>query len=289
MIFVTIENFAIQVGWIKNLNTIKKVIINNQNYFEGTVKLYKQEFYVNSNTGEGVDKVLKKIDPLLFKMSNKLFIPNLLPADVKQELAIIVIEGIRAYNPNKNASLSTFLHIHLHNKIITKINSGNKIRNNASSLSQSNSLPAVCQCGSYKFFINNKNGEEISRECMSCEKIYKKDLKVALKEVPFTEIEDRSASLNKDKCSFEVLIGDDAQIFGHRSSGIEKSETESCIDSICNAISDEKTAEIVRLISLDGLSIKDAAEAVGLSHWAANLKLKRLSSSKKIRDMLKKE
>ena len=45
-------------------------------YFEGNVKLYNEEFYVNTNTGEGVDRVLRKIDPLLFKMSNSLFITN---------------------------------------------------------------------------------------------------------------------------------------------------------------------------------------------------------------------
>ena len=46
------------------------------NYFTGNVRVYNEEFYINANTGEGLDRVLKKIDPLLFKMSNSLFIPN---------------------------------------------------------------------------------------------------------------------------------------------------------------------------------------------------------------------
>ena len=126
------------------------------NHFEGNVKLYNEEFYVNTGTGEGLDRVLKKIDPLLFKMSNSLFIPNYAPEDVKQELAIIAIEGVRSYDSTKNVKLSTFLHIHLHNKIISKIRSKNKLSNNAFSVSENASLPDTCECGggSFKSEIN---------------------------------------------------------------------------------------------------------------------------------------
>jgi RNA polymerase sigma factor (sigma-70 family) len=258
-------------------------------YFQGTVKLYKDEFYVNANTGEGFDKILKKIDPLLFKISNKLFLPNYSPADVKQELAIIVIEGIRAYDPSKNAKLSTFLHVHLHNKIISKINSKNKMRNNATSFSESNTLPLVCECGSSNFYVNRKGGEEVSRECSSCDKIYRKDIRVAKKEICFTDIaskaENSRSQQSADPSSIEDLFGEDSQIFGAKVSDFGRSETEASIDSICESL-DEKTAQIVRLVAIEGLNIKEAAEEAGISPWNANLRLKSLSRKHNIRELL---
>lgn len=158
-------------------------------YFQGNVRLYNEEFYVNSNTGEGLDRVLKKIDPLLFKMSNSLFIPNYAPEDVKQELAILAIEGVRSYDATKNVKLSTFLHIHLHNKIISKIRSKNKLSNNAFSMSEDISLPSTCDCGSADFKVEKKDGVEISRECTSCDKLYRKEIRTAKKEVLFQRLE----------------------------------------------------------------------------------------------------
>ena len=105
-------------------------------YFAGKVKVYNEEFYIDANSGTGLDKVLAKIDPLLFKMSKSLFIPGYSVEDVKQELAILAIEGVRSYDSTKNVKLSTFLHIHLHNKIIAKIRSKNKISNNAFLISE---------------------------------------------------------------------------------------------------------------------------------------------------------
>ena len=259
------------------------------NHFQGNVKLYNEEFYVNTTTGEGLDRVLKKIDPLLFKMSNSLFIPNYAPEDVKQELAIIAIEGVRSYDSTKNVKLSTFLHIHLHNKIISKIRSKNKLSNNAFSVSEDGSLPATCECGSSSFKSEVKDGSEVSRECTSCDKVYKKEIRTAKKEVLFSEIGSRM-SAGSDK-SEEVLfidtVGSEDSVFGNGRAEMESLEAEASIASICDGL-DEKTSQILRLISLEDYSIKDAAEEVGLSPWAANLRLKNLSRNKKIRDMLMK-
>lgn len=254
-------------------------------YFEGNVKLYNEEFYVNANTGEGLDRVLKKIDPLLYKMSNSLFIPNYAPEDVKQELAIIAIEGVRSYDSTKNVKLSTFLHIHLHNKIISKIRSKNKLSNNAFSVSEDISLPSTCECGSTEFKHEKRDGVETSRECLSCDKVYRKEIRTAKKEVLFSEIGARMSANLDEEVLFVDSIGSEDSVFGPIKTSEESLEAETSIDSICNGL-DDKTSKILKLISLEDYSIKDAAEEVGLSPWAANLRLKNLSRNKKIRDML---
>jgi RNA polymerase sigma factor (sigma-70 family) len=256
-------------------------------YFQGNVRLYNEEFYVNSNTGEGLDRVLKKIDPLLFKMSNSLFIPNYAPEDVKQELAILAIEGVRSYDATKNVKLSTFLHIHLHNKIISKIRSKNKLSNNAFSMSEDISLPSTCDCGSADFKVEKKDGVEISRECTSCDKLYRKEIRTAKKEVLFSEIGARMSANLDEEVMFIDSVGNDGSVFSSGKNSEDELEAEASIGSICYGL-DEKTSKILKLISLEDYSIKDAAEEVGLSPWAANLRLKNLSRNKKIRDMLMK-
>jgi len=257
------------------------------NHFQGNVKLYNEEFYVNTNTGEGLDRVLKKIDPLLFKMSNSLFIPNYAPEDLKQELAIIAIEGVRSYDSTKNVKLSTFLHIHLHNKIISKIRSKNKLSNNAFSVSEDVSLPATCECGSNSFKSEVKDGIETSRECTSCDKVYKKEIRTAKKEVLFSEIGTRMSANLDEEVLFIDSVGSEDSVFGNGRAEADTLEAEASIASICDGL-DDKTSKILRLISLEDYSIKDAAEEVGMSPWAANLRLKNLSRNKKIRDMLMK-
>lgn len=253
-------------------------------YFEGNVKLYNEEFYVNTNTGEGVDRVLRKIDPLLFKMSNSLFITNYSQEDLKQELAIIAIEGIRSYDSTKGVKLSTFLHIHLHNKIISKIRSKNKLSNNAFMLSENHSLPATCECGSSIFAIKEVGGEEVSRECTSCDKVYKKEIRIAKREVLFTDAEKKIQS-GEEPQLFVDTISSEGSIFYSGMTDEMYVEAEASISSICDGL-DEKTAKILRMVALEDCSIKDAAEEVGLTSWAANLRLKALSRNKKVRDML---
>lgn len=256
-------------------------------FFAGKVKVYNEEFYIDANSGTGLDKVLAKIDPLLFKMSKSLFIPGYSVEDVKQELAILAIEGVRSYDSAKNVKLSTFLHIHLHNKIISKIRSKNKLSNNAFLISENQSLPDVCECGSSNFKILTKDDLEISRECNSCDKVYKREIRNAKKEVLFSEIDVKidSSSGEDGSVNFINSVADNGSVFSAKISADEQIEIEASIDTICEGL-DEKTSKILKMISLEDYSIKDAAEEVGLSPWAANIRLKNLSKNKKIRDML---
>ena len=104
-------------------------------HFEGTVKVYDEEIHINTTTKKGYERVLQRIDPLLCKMASKTYMPGYNFDDIKQELIVIAVEGVNAFDPKKNVKLSTFLHIHLRNKLISKIKSVNKLSNDAFSLS----------------------------------------------------------------------------------------------------------------------------------------------------------
>ena len=276
MIFVTLKTSVLITG----LNKGDRMA----NLFSGNVKVYNEEIFVDSVTGLGIDRVLKKIDPLLFKMAKSIYIQGYAVEDIKQELAVLAIEGIRSFDASKNVKLSTFLHIHLHNKIISKIRSQNKLSNNASSSIEDSSLPDACDCGSTIFMVETKGGEE-RRECVSCNKLYTKKLKNAKHEIPFSVMDEKVDQNEDGKLLFIDSVPRDNSVFGGNQDSEDEMEISSSIESICQDL-DEKTAKIVRLVCLEDYSIKDAADEVGLSSWAANVRLKNLSKNKKIKDML---
>lgn len=114
--------------------------------FEGTVRMYDEDVYINTATRQGYDRVLERIDPLLCKWASKTYMPGYTFEDIKQELSIIIIEGVNAFDPSKNVKLSTFLHTHLRNKLVSKIKSVNKLSNDAFSLYEE-SVKEICDCG----------------------------------------------------------------------------------------------------------------------------------------------
>ena len=65
----------------------------------------------------------------------------------------------------------------------------------------------------------------------------------------------------------------------------ERIDLELAIEKVSEAV-DEKTYIILRKVCLDGYSIKDAASEVGLTGWAASMRLKKLSKHKLISDIL---
>jgi RNA polymerase sigma factor (sigma-70 family) len=218
--------------------------------FEGIVKVYKEEFYVNTETGVGLDSVLKKIDPLLCMMASKTYIPGYSFEDIKHELVLMAIDGIRSYNPDKQAMLSTFLHIHLNNKLISRIRSENKMSNDA-------------------FGLFEKNSEGDSK------------IRRAREELSFTQC----TPLNEEGLMFEHTVSDEDGLYeSGKAKSVSQIHFEVSLNKLCDKL-DEKTAKIIKLIYFEDYSIKDAAKEVGLSGWAASMRLKNLSKKKYFRDI----
>ena len=83
--------------------------------------MYDEEYEIDHETCKGYEKILSKIDPLVNKYARKLCLFGLDFDDAKQEVVIILLEGVRNYDHSKNVKLSTFLHLHINNKVISKI------------------------------------------------------------------------------------------------------------------------------------------------------------------------
>lgn len=256
--------------------------------FSGTVGVYNETFYINANTGEGFDRLIRKIDPLLYKMSKAFFIAGYSAEDLKQELAIMAIEGVRSFDGTKNVKLSTFLTIHLHNKLISKIRSKNKLSDNATAIGDSCTLPAVCECGSNVFLITEKFGEEVSRECTVCDRVYKKEIRSVKREIGLGDVgvpsKDRDIS---NAVEFIDTVAESDAMYSAIETAEKAVELEASIAAICDSRGmDPEAAKLLRLIGVNDYSIKEAADEIGISLWAATLKIKGLARNRKIRDML---
>jgi RNA polymerase sigma factor (sigma-70 family) len=225
--------------------------------YRAFVDVYDEEYYVDTNTGEGFDKVLAKIDPLLNKFASTMYIPGYKFEDAKSELSIIAIEGIMSFDPHRDIKLSTFLHKHIHNKRISLIKSENKMSNDAFSLHTSDDEPAD-----------------------------KRKIKKAREELYFSQFKplndnDSQPMPFENSISEEGLTGNDSTIIKNK---FDKSEFESSLDKICEKL-DTKTKKIIELMYYEDYSIKDAADEVGLSGWAASMRLKKLASRGHIQDI----
>tara|TARA_Y100000310_G_scaffold328331_1_gene396313 strand:+ start:29 stop:592 length:564 start_codon:yes stop_codon:yes gene_type:complete len=179
--------------------------------------------------------------------------------DIKQELVIIAIDGIRSYDPDKNVKLSTFLHVHLRNKLISKIRSKNKISNDAC---------AVKDMSSY-------NDEDARKSVRS--------------EINFSQISTlRSSSDDEHYSNFIEAVGNENSMYFVRDDSYDRSDFLSALDRLSKHI-DSKTSKIIELVCLNDYSIKDAAAEVGLSGWAASMRLKNLNKNSIIRDIFNKK
>ncbi len=245
--------------------------------FEGTAEVYNESFYINTHTGEGVDKVLKKIDPLLCKMAAKTFIAGSAFEDIKQDLAIMAIEGIKAFNPEKNAKLSTFLTSHLIKKNISKIRSKNKISSDAFHLY--NKDVDICDCGGVILFVDDK------KICNDCGLSYNSKYLRARSELNFSQCGSK-ISESGEEIQFVNSLSEDDALYKNNLSQIKRCLFDLSFEKISSKI-DSKTLKVIELVCYDDYTIKDAAEKVGLSGWAASMRIKKLMKRKYFRDILK--
>jgi DNA-directed RNA polymerase specialized sigma24 family protein len=229
-----------------------------KNTYSGYVEMYDEKVYIDMTTKQGYARVLERIDPLLCKWSSRTYLPGYAYEDIKQELSIIIVEGINAYDHKKKVKLSTFLHTHLRNKLISKIKSVNKLSNDASSLR-----------------------EEPASEGKEDRPKYRK----SREELNFSVMAKVNPNSGEEYCEFQNTLSNSDSLYSEDGTVFERIDLELAIEKIATLV-DDKTYIILRRVCLDGYSIKDAASEVGLTGWAASMRLKKLSKHKLITDML---
>ena len=229
-----------------------------KNAYSGYVEMYDEKIYIDMATKQGYARILERIDPLLCKWSSRTYLPGYTYEDIKQELSIIIVEGINAYNYKKKVKLSTFLHTHLRNKLISKIKSVNKLSNDACSLRE----------------LSVSEGEEEGPK-------YRK----SREELSFSAMAKVDPNSGEEYCEFQNTLSNSDSLYSEDGTVFERIDLELAIEKVADLV-DEKTYVILKKVCLDGYSIKDAASEVGLTGWAASMRLKKLSKYKLITDML---
>lgn len=237
------------------------MIIEEEDKFSGYAKMYNEIFYVDTTTGEGIDKVLKKIDPLLCGYASKTYLASANFDDIKHELIIITINGIKKYDPTKEVALSTFLHEHIKNKLISKL------RNN-SKLSRHSNI--------FKLPVENDYGYKVIEQELSFGELYL----------------DGGSSRGKTEEKPINKIPDDGRMESFsgakKITNYEESTFRVSVEKILKDIH-PTTAEIIRLVCFEDYSIKDAGAKVGLPHWAANNRIKNMAKNVDFKRLLLKK
>ncbi len=229
-----------------------------ENEFCGYVKMYNEVFYVDTSTGQGVADVLKKIDPLLCKMASKSYLQGCNFDDIKQELIIITMQGIRSYDPTKEATLSTFLHGHIRNKLISKLKNNNKLAHHAS----------IFQPASTEYSSIRKTEQEVSFSAVDLRK------------------KGRNEKGTNENSSFIDNVQDDFSDFS--SPKFIKNDDLTFHFSVEKVIKslDKQTAEIVRLICFEDFTIKDVSDKLGIPNWAVNNRIRGLAKRRAFKELL---
>jgi RNA polymerase sigma factor (sigma-70 family) len=257
--------------------------------FEGIVRMYDEDVHINTDTKEGYARVIERIDPLLCKMASKTYMPGYNFDDIKQELIVIAVEGVNAFDPKKNVKLSTFLHIHLRNKLISKIKSVNKLSNDAFSLSENMQKNPICSCGGKIIsdeYIEEETGKvKCGHSCEVCSKNYSYPHRRSREELIFSGMPRVNPNDGEEYADFQSSLSNSSGLYSNDRTSYDDVELELLIDKLSEAI-DEKTSIILRKVCLEGFSIKDAAESVGLTGWAASMRLKKLDRFKILKDLL---
>ena len=88
-----------------------KTINTRKRQFAGNVIVHDEEIYIDTSNGTGFREVFKAMEPhinVLVHHNWSYGIWNV--EDAKQDISLAMLEAIVKYNPNRGASLSTFLY-----------------------------------------------------------------------------------------------------------------------------------------------------------------------------------
>lgn len=245
--------------------------------FEGLVKMYDEEIFISKITKEGYDKILKRIDPLLCGWASRAFMPGYSFEDIKQEVSLIAIEGINAYDPDKNVKLSSFLTTHIKYKVISKIKSLNKLSNDASLVRLSDEN-AYCSC-------ERPDIDTYYNICKACDSQPKPEYRSTRVEYSFSSLNNDLTLNSGEQVYYDSSVSNADNFYFDGINEYDKADIDIALERLEKSL-DEKTFKILKLVWIEGHSKEYAASQVGITGWAASQKLKRLIKNNIISDLL---
>jgi RNA polymerase sigma factor (sigma-70 family) len=228
--------------------------------FEGIVEVYDEKFYVNTKENIGISSVLEKIEPLLNKMASSVYISGYSFEDIRQELILIAIDGIQSFDITKDVKLSTFLHVHLKNKLISKLKHKNKMANDATLVLE----------------------EKVTDEKKTEDKRYRK-IKQEVSFGVFRTNNDQSNGRG-DTLNIEETIATENSVFGIKANSVSEIDFEISLQQFLETL-DPTMSEIIKLIYYEDLSIKDASQRLNQNPLTISNKLKKLQNKAAFKEM----
>lgn len=224
--------------------------MNTKNPYRANVKVFNESILLDTETGEGLDLVLKKIQPLVCKMACNKYLQDHDYDDLKSELNILAIEGIYSYIPNDNLKLSTYLMTHLRNKFFSKIKKDNKLSHDASFFKQA------------KVNINSGMGTTIKRTTHR---------PVTMNSVTHSNDDiNSSASFEKYSSTYHMIFNDPKNV-----------EFEKQLIKQLDRLSenDPEQREIVELLYFHNYTLTEIARKFNVRPSSISLKLQKLARS----------
>ena len=87
-----------------------KTINTKKGRFAGNVNVLGVEVYIDTSDGTGFHEVFKSMEPCINFLASKCSVLGICTADARQDVSLAMLEAIVKYNPDRGASLYTFLY-----------------------------------------------------------------------------------------------------------------------------------------------------------------------------------
>ena len=264
---------------MKTLNSRK-----NKSSFAGIVDVYDEKIYIDTDSGEGYDKVIIKLDKLINFLAVKYRFHGFTFEDGRQHVTMHILEGIPKFDPTKGVKLSTFLQMMVARRLINELRNESKSSKNATFLNV-RSYSCICSCG-YNNTITISADDDIGGRCDRCQTSLSKARRII--HVNPTEIS-LDEHLKGRLRRHQGVSCADTDIFNHefsdRNDFMQSFNEKSTLDDgviISHdiqkwlATEDPMVVKLIELICMHDYSLKAAADEVGISRAWADVKLKQL-------------
>lgn len=275
---------------VSNNNSDIEVFFDNDGNnigFCGNVLVFSKSIYVDTRNGEGYYDVIKAFQPVIKNLANKYWFCGSSFEDKKQDIILLVLEGIPKYDPRKEMKLSSFLQMRVNRRIINELREESRNAKSATFLNV-DGKQVVCGCGNSFSVIVQKDDEIICDKCFKNVNSYDN---TRILPMSIFEISESYKSGDNKVSSNEKISSVDSEystmLFGNKSAVDEDAIYAHDFKNWIKT-KDAKTARIIELIYFKDYSISAAAEEVGISQAGANKRIKEFVGNHVIKNILRK-
>jgi len=261
---------------------------NDKRWFKGTVSIGKDQLiYVDTQKGEGIEKIFKRLDNFITYQASKLHFPNYTKEDIVQEIKVLALEAIPKYDNTRKSNMITFLQNHIRNRIINLCKFVSEKRRRATFYSI---IQCKIRCPDCKHFTKIYNEVDMYT-CQSCFKVAPKDDKgwkkynLPIVPISFGKIEAMTENSNGE--SLPSL----SEIFSDSNENLAfikelKLPLEERIQKKVDFLKiyeklDDTNKKIIKMV-MEGHTYKDISRLVGISEKSTYARASKIIKGKKI-------